>query len=248
MQPSGNFAGHSSVPSPSRSVPRHLFYSRPISRTERTQSRSAPLPGGGERGLAARLLRETHFAAWPWLAGREDLWNIGILYQLSDEAAARSHQMPVQALAIARLAVDISGRITGKYPAPVVAQLRARAAKELGIVCRYMGRHQAALRAYDEAEQILAPHEALAHDRGVIQLARASTLQELGRFDESAADIARCKPVLDRYGDRRRLLICSVVEGTLLHRQAAIASGGHLSAAPRAGPPDWRPRHAGEPP
>lgn len=176
--------------------------------------------GGGERGLASRLLRETRFGDWPALAGREDLRNIGALEQLSREAAARAQRMPLESLAIAQLAVNVAARIApGTYPPAVMAQFRARTAKELGIVCRYMGRHQEALNAYDEAEQILTPHQELAHDRAIIQLARASTLQELNRFDEAAVEIARCRVVFDRLRDRRRQLICGVVEGTLLHRQ-----------------------------
>jgi tetratricopeptide (TPR) repeat protein len=175
----------------------------------------------GAAGVAARLLGAMPYAEWPGLAEREELRNSGALDELSREVASRVDRVPLESLAIAELATKIADSLAADaYPVVVLAQIRAQAWKDRGLAFCYLARHSDALAAFDRAEQFLQPFGTLAHDRAIVRLARATTLQEANRYDESIALLAECKEIFEDHGDTRRQILCGIAEGTLLHRMS----------------------------
>ena len=170
-------------------------------------------------GVVAAMLRETPYAQWPQLAEREELRNSGALDQLSREVVSRVDRVPLESLAIAELATTIADALPADaYPPVVLAQIRAQAWKDRGLALCYLARVNDALNALDHAERILDPFGTLAHDRAIVRLARATTLQHARRFDESIAILAECTEIFRDHGDTRRELLCGIAKGTLLHR------------------------------
>lgn len=171
------------------------------------------------RDVVARLLRETRYAEWPKLAERAELRNSGALDELSREVVSRVDRVPLESLAVAELATTVASALPeDAYPHVVLAQLRAQSWKDRGLALCYLARYSDALGALDRAEQILAPYGTLAHDRAIVLLARATTLQEAQRYDQSIALLAECKKVFEDHGDTRRQILAAIAEGTLLHR------------------------------
>lgn len=169
--------------------------------------------------LVARLLRETPRGQWSSLAKRAELQNAGALEHLSKEVDRRLDQSPQEALTIAQLATKIVDTLPrGAYPAVTLAQLHSHAWKDLGQALSVLSRYDDALAALEKAEGELAPYGALAHDQAIVWLVRATTLQEVRRYDESLALLNECRVIFGAHADRRRAMICGIAEGALLHR------------------------------
>jgi tetratricopeptide (TPR) repeat protein len=170
-------------------------------------------------GTVARLLAETPYSEWPKLGGREELRNSGALDELSREVVSRVDRVPLESLAIAQIATTIADELSATlYPAVVLAQIRAQAWKDRGLANCYLARYGDALAALDRAEEILQPFGTLAHDRAIVRYARATTLQEAKRYDESIALLSECKGIFEDHGDTRRQVMCGISEAALLHR------------------------------
>lgn len=166
-----------------------------------------------------RLLRETPRERWGELAGRAELRTCGALERLGNAVARMLERDPRQALAMAELAVAVVDAIPpAMYPRIVHAQLHAHAWKDVGQSLAYLGQYRQALQALDRAENYIGDFGALAHDSAIVRFVRATTLQEIERHDESLVLLAECKSVFREHGDTRRLLLCGIAEGVLLHR------------------------------
>jgi tetratricopeptide (TPR) repeat protein len=169
--------------------------------------------------VVEQLLRDTPREQWPGLAERAELRNWGALERLASLSARVLESDPRHALAVAELGVAIAEGIPeNTYPPVILTQLRAHAWKDTAQALAYLGRHQEALNALDQAEAYVTSFGALAHDRAIIRFVRATTLQEIDRHDESFALLAECKDVFRDHGDQRRLLLCGIAQGVLLHR------------------------------
>lgn len=165
------------------------------------------------------LLRDTPREQWPELAERQELRTCGALEKLGNVVAQVLAANPRHALAVAELAISIAEALpTTTYPPVILAQLAAHAWKDLGKARLYVGRFQEALDALDRAEAQIESYGALAHDRAIVRLVRMAVLQEVDRYDEAFALISECKEVFRDHGDHRRLFICGISEGVLLHR------------------------------
>ena len=176
-----------------------------------------------ERAAAAevveKLLNETPASEWPALAERRDLQTCGALERLGNYVAQVLGRDPRHARAVAELAVSIAEGIPeNAYPAPILGQLRAHAWKDLGKALLYMGQHDKALDALDRAEAHVEGYGSLAHDRAIVRYARAAALQEVNRHEESFALLAECKQIFRDHADTKRLVLCGLAEGVLLHR------------------------------
>lgn len=176
-----------------------------------------------ERDAAAnvveRLLRETPRERWAELAGHPQLHTSGALEKLGNFAAQALGRDPRQALAASQLAVAIADSLAaGTYPPVVIAQLSAHAWKDLAKAQLYLGRFDDALSALDTAEARVAPHGSLMHDLAIVRVVRATTLHEIDRYDEAFALLAECKKVFRDHHDNKRLILCGISEGVLLHR------------------------------
>jgi tetratricopeptide (TPR) repeat protein len=173
----------------------------------------------GAAGIAARLLNGTPYGQWPQLKDREELRNSGALDELSREVAARVDRVPLESLAIAELATAVAETLPADaYPQIVLAQIRAQAWKDRGLALCYLARHNDCLSSLDRAEHVLASFGTLAHDRAIVRYARASALQEIGRFDDAIALLDECKTIFEDHGDTRRKLLCGISKAAVLHR------------------------------
>lgn len=176
-----------------------------------------------ERDAAAnavdRLLRDTPRECWGELAAREELQSCGALERLGSFTAKALGRDPRQALAAAQLAVSVAESLpAGSYPPVVLAQLCAHAHKDVAKAMLYLGRFNEALAALDEAESRVASYGALVHDLAIVRVVRATTLHEIDRYDEAFALLAECKDVFRNHHDNKRLILCGISEGVLLHR------------------------------
>jgi tetratricopeptide (TPR) repeat protein len=176
-----------------------------------------------EREAAANvvetLLKETPREEWPALAERGELQTSGALEKVGNYVAQVLGRDPSHGLAIAELAVSLAEAIPENiYPAPVLAQLRAHAWKDLAKARLYVGRFSDALHAADQADRQIEAFGSLAHDHAIVGLVRAETLQQIDRYDEAFAVLAECKTVFREHGDDRRLILTGISEGVLLHR------------------------------
>jgi len=166
-----------------------------------------------------RLLRDTPRERWSELAKREELRSSGALDRLGLSVTQALGRDPRHALAIAELATSVAESLpSGAYPVLVIAQLRAHAYKDLGKAFLYLGRLPEALAAVDRADACIAEFGALEHDRAIVDVVRATMLHEANRYDEAFALLTRCKQIFRAYGDDKRLLMCGISEGVLLHR------------------------------
>jgi len=142
---------------------------------------------------------------------------------------SRVHRVPLESLAIATLATMIADALPQTfYPIVVLAQIRAQAWKDRGLALCYLARYADALAALDRAEEVLKPFGTLAHDRAIVHYARAITLQEANRFDESISVLSACKQVFEDHGDTRRQLLCGIAEAELLHRMGSYGEALNL--------------------
>ena len=169
--------------------------------------------------VVERLLRDTPVERWGELAEREDLQNCGALERLGNLVVQTSKSDPRRSLPMAELALAVARSMPDSaYPAVVIAQVRAHAWKDVAQSLGYLGRNREAIEALDRAEAEIGNFITLAHDRAIVRFVRAKTLQELERHDESLALLSECKAVFREHGDTRRLLLCGIAEGVLLHR------------------------------
>lgn len=169
--------------------------------------------------VVEKVLAETPPEGWPALAERGDLQTCGALERLGNSVAATLDRDPRRALAVAELEASLAEGIPpAAYPRVVIGQLRAHAWKDVGQSLACLGRYQEALTAFDRAEANLVDFGALGHDRAIVRFARATTLQEIDRHEESMALLVECKEVFRDHADDRRLILCGIAEGVLLHR------------------------------
>jgi len=173
----------------------------------------------------ARLLHDTPREEWPRLAERQELHTSGVLDRLSTEVAALLESDPLAALAAADLGTAIAEMLPDDaYPPVLLAQMRAQTWKDRAQALSYVGRHEEAIESVDRAEQFLAGFGSLAHDRAIVRLVKAISLQDLQRFDESLALLTWCRAVFLDHGDTKRQLQCGMAEGVLLFRREQFDS------------------------
>src|SRR6267378_3232339 len=147
------------------------------------------------RGIVGSL-RASSAEVWDWEIPAH--WRTaGFVQELISVASDILESNPRESLAFAQLALAIATSIpSGTYPSPVQAQIEGAAWKEIGTAHRYMGEHEAALRAYDAAQRSYGDANAPAHDAAVIELARAIVFCELQRNEEARRLLASIEPIL----------------------------------------------------
>lgn len=170
--------------------------------------------------VVAERLRATPRDEWPKLAEDPALHNNGALERLSKEVHTLLDRQPADALPLSALAVSISEMLPDdRYPAVVMAQIRAHAWKDRAQALWMNGKHEDAFDAISRADETLKLFATVAHDRALVRLVMASILQNLGRFDESFRLLAQCRKVFDEHHDQKLLLNCGINEAVALARQ-----------------------------
>jgi tetratricopeptide (TPR) repeat protein len=165
------------------------------------------------------ILQNTAREHWTELAELPQLQTAGALERLGNLFAKWLPTDVHHAKAIADLAVAVSEAVPEiSYPAVVIAQLRAHAWKDHGIAERTLARFDESLEAFATAAERISSFAALHHDRAIIDLAAALTLQELDRFDEALSLATHAKQVFIDHGDVKRQVLTTFAHGVLLQR------------------------------
>ncbi len=161
---------------------------------------------------------------------------------LSDAARELLTQAPERSAALAEYATVIASLLDERYPSVLRGQITARAWKELANAYRYRSDCEAALRALDRADAVVENDPALADDRAILQLARATTLREMNRLPEALALLDSALVVFHDFGRNDRVAQCVLLIGMIHHqggnvRKARDAYGRVIVAARAAGDP-----------
>jgi tetratricopeptide (TPR) repeat protein len=146
------------------------------------------------------IVAGTPHEKWVSLANHPDLQNVGALDYVGSLFEKLLTKSPVQAGALAELAVQLVQTIpSDAYPSVILAQMKAQALKNYGKYLRFVGQFKAAEDAFRKAERMLGGRGTLDHDRALIRLALAVTLQEMEQFDDSLTLLAECKRAFRDY-------------------------------------------------
>ena len=146
---------------------------------------------------------------------------LGVVRELVTAADGLLEQDPVKSRELAQMAVTVAGMIASdRYPAPVFAQAEAEAWRMVGTAHRYLSAFDAALRAFDAAERSLNRAGSFAHERAVLDFARAIAFSAMNRQEDAIRALTNAGKVFEEYGDERRLAQCTVVRGMTHHRRA----------------------------
>lgn len=175
-----------------------------------------------ERVLAAEsvepLLRRTPEDQWPSLAENPILHTCGALERLGDIFSYTLTKQPLQAKAIAELALAVAEGMEMTYPAIILAQIKAHAWKDYGKALRFIGKNPEAIEAFHAAEERLRMHAVMAYDLAIVHFNLAMSLQEVEQFDESLRLLVESREVFLGHGDTRNAILCGLAEGVLLQR------------------------------
>ena len=175
-------------------------------------------------GAVLETVEATPPEEWPTLATRPELQTNAALEKLSDEVRRRLDRNPREALALAELATTIADALPETaYPAVTLAQIRAMAWKDRANALRFLGRYDETFEAIGHAEGILEKHVALGLDRAVVDLVKAMTLIDTGRFDEARALAITCGGVFLAHGDLTRALYAGEIEAHVLYEEQRYA-------------------------
>ena len=166
----------------------------------------------------ARLLNQTRRHAWPTLVHHPELSTCGALERLAKIFEDHCAADPKYSLSVAELAVAVAETLPQGYPKVILVQALAAARRDLGRAYRAFARNHESLDLLFSADAVLAGQPALAHERALVRLDIAVTLQELERYEDSRQYLAYAKPIFREYGDTRRLTFCAIAEGVLLQR------------------------------
>lgn len=142
---------------------------------------------------------------------------MGMVEALGDAARDTLERDPEKSESLARFATGIAPLLGARYPSVLRAQCNARAWKELANAYRYRGSHEAALRALDRADAVLDEEFALAEDRAIIDLARATTLRDMHRLADAEALLASAAAVFHEHRSNARVAQCELLRGMISH-------------------------------
>jgi tetratricopeptide (TPR) repeat protein len=161
------------------------------------------------RRMPSAYLREPVPASWKTL---------GVVEELCDAARDLLERAPEKSEALAEYATVIGALVGGThYPKVLRVQSEARAWKELANAYRYRGQWAAALDALDCADAVLEEEFALAEDRAVVALARATTLREVDRLSEAKTELRSAAAVFRDLGRAGRVAQCELLSGMIQH-------------------------------
>ena len=187
------------------------------------------------RGLQKNMADEDALASiWikELLAGPRETWaprleqhpewrTGGMVRRLLADSEATVSKIPIDALAMAALAV----RISENSATSTMNRLAGLAHYHHGYVRWYMGKMMEALEDFQQADAILASCVGADSDRARVWLMHAMVLQALEKFDQSLRLANEACSVFLRYGDRDRVAAARSVIGIALqeaqqHREA----------------------------
>lgn len=149
----------------------------------------------------------------------------GLVEQLTIAARELHQQAPATSEVLARRATEMAAALDEDfYPHVMCVQAAIHAWKELANARRYQSDCEGALRALDTAQSLIADEVALAHDRAILALARATTLREMNRIPEALQALRFALPIFEDHADSHRVAQCQLLAGMIEHRHGTIAA------------------------
>lgn len=190
--------------------------------------------------VAARPIAE-RMKANPHAPLPEECITLGMVHELIAAAFELLEQSPATSELLAQRATEVAAALDENAYARVLrVQAGVQAWKELANAKRYRSDCEGSLRALDTARAIIEDEVALAHDRAILALARATTLREMNRIPEALQCLRFAKPILEDHTDSRRVAQCQLLEGMIRHGQgdrtaAVTAYRGAIATAHASG-------------
>ena len=178
-----------------------------------------------ERRAARPVVATLHDRlAAAWDADLPSSWQtVGMVQELVVAADDTLEKDPSLSRDLAQFAVAVATAIAPRtYPRPILAQAEGQAWRQVGVAHRYMSNYAAAIRALDAAHRIVAGAGVLQHDEAIVELARAVVFNEQNRHDEALRLVKELSAVFAEFGDQRRSVQCSLVEGMIYQRRGEL--------------------------
>lgn len=142
----------------------------------------------------------------------------GLVRRLIREARARYERVPLDALTILDLAVEIAEALI-----PRAFHLEGELWKERGNALRHLGRYPEALRALDRADHAYGLRPATTFERAFVLWARATVYWAMKRFDDARALASRAEETFREYGDDVDAARVQLLEGGIRFDEGDIA-------------------------
>ncbi|HYK01816.1 MAG TPA: hypothetical protein VE974_08670 [Thermoanaerobaculia bacterium] len=115
--------------------------------------------------------------------------------------------------ALAELATIVAANLDDDYPSVMRVMAVAGAWKEVANAHKYRSNYDEALAALYRADLALKDEPGLAHDRAILEFARATTLSEINRFPEALALLRDAAEIFGDHGDEHRIAQCELLRG-----------------------------------
>ena len=148
----------------------------------------------------------------------------GLVRKLLTAVDEVNYTAPQQAVDLSVLATDVAESLDpSAYVGDTVMKLRATAWRERAYALYYVGSFTESLAALDRVDESLTRCVISEFDAARARLVRARIYGVLERLDEAVGLARSAKGVFSRYGDRNRVSIAQLVEGTFLFRAQRYA-------------------------
>lgn len=140
----------------------------------------------------------------------------GLAEKLSEACSEIVGHAPAHARTLAEYELEVANRLdASSYPRRARAAAVACAWTDLAVAHCQGGDPGAALVAFDRADEALREGRGTAHDRAVVDVARATTLHALGRHAEALALLEAARLLFADFGDDRRAAECERLKRVL---------------------------------
>jgi tetratricopeptide (TPR) repeat protein len=180
-----------------------------------------------ERAAAApvvRQLRKAIDACWDREVPME--WQtVGFVQELTVAARDALKSDAKVTLTLAQYAVVIAGGLPPRaYPQAILVQTEAAVWKEIANAHRYRSEYDAALRAVDVADRLLATTPGLGHDRATMRLVRALVFSDQEQPERALPLLQECEADFLEYNDRTARAQCLLFRGVIEQRRGQLGT------------------------
>jgi tetratricopeptide (TPR) repeat protein len=188
------------------------------------------------------------------LAGSRDTWaprlsehpewrTAGVVRKLIAATDRAIDLMPLDAVEITRIAVDVAGHLRSSSSTENTYRLRGNAWYEHGYALMYTGAYVNALAALATAESEFKRVLVADHEIGRVNIVRAMLYRAMDRLDDALPVIAAAAGVFRDFGDKERYYAARLAEGITLYSAGRFSEAIriHLDiAAQETIAPRWR--------
>jgi len=152
----------------------------------------------------------------------EEWRTAGMVAEVSESAYNLDESQPKLSLALSQIAFAIATNVANRYPEPVGNYIYGRALREVGYAQRYLDAYDAAIRAFQSAEDIFSREGALIHDQAISQYGRAVMLYRAGQYDETVNLVTSVQAVFESFADEVRQMKCQCLEAIVSHERGDL--------------------------